>query len=77
MFYKFDVNGIYCGTSKTEVSYSTNVAPPSTDNEKTWVWNHVNWVAMPSGWKPIQHEYTSVTVEPPVEVPSEETPPTE
>lgn len=74
MFYKFDVNGIYGGTSETEVSYSTNVAPTDNNETATWVWNHVNWVAMPLGWKPIQAEYIPIVEETPVEEVTEPTP---
>lgn len=54
MFYKFNINGIYCGTSKNEVEYSTSVAPPDANETATWVWNHYDWVAMPLGWTPVQ-----------------------
>ena len=74
MFYKFDINGIYCGTTSTQEPYSTSVAPPDANETATWVWNHYDWVALPLGWKPIQAEYVAPPV---VETPAESTPPTE
>lgn len=74
MFYKFDINGIYCGTSKNEVEYSTSVAPPDANETATWVWNHYDWVAMPLGWTPVQAEYIPPVVE---ETPTEQTTPVE
>ena len=75
MFYKFNVHGIYCGTSTEKIPYSTDVAPPDENETYKWVWNHYNWIGMPSNWTPVQATY----VEPPVveETPAESTPPTE
>lgn len=75
MFYKFDVNGIYCGTSKTEEQYSTSVKPRDKNETATWVWNHAEWVAMPLGWEPLQVDHRFVIPEAPDDLPSEETPP--
>lgn len=50
MFYVFNVNGLYVGTSETEVLYSTSVAPPDDASQK-WIWNHVNWVGVPTTWE--------------------------
>lgn len=74
MFYKFEISGLYCGTSETEVPYSTSVAPPDENVTAKWVWNHVNWVGLPLTWKYVQAEYVPPVVE---ETPAEETPPTE
>jgi hypothetical protein len=73
MFYKFDTNGIYCGTTSTQEQYSTSIAPPDENETATWVWNHVNWVGLPMNWKPIQPVYVEPLAAPVVE----ETPPTE
>ena len=84
MFYKFDINGIYCGTTSTQEQYTTSVAPPDENETATWVWNHVSWVGLPMNWKPVQAEYIPVVEETPApvveETPApvvEETPPTE
>jgi hypothetical protein len=77
MFYKFEISGLYCGTSETEVPYSTSVAPPDENETAKWVWNHVNWVGLPLTWKYVQAEYIEppVVEETPAETPTEETPP--
>lgn len=80
MFYKFEISGLYCGTSTTQVPYSTSVAPPDENATAKWVWNHVNWVGLPLDWEPIKSEQVPVEiVEEPVveETPAESTPPTE
>lgn len=77
MFYKFNVNGLYIGTSKTQVAYSTSVAPPDDDSQK-WIWNHVSWVGVPITWQYVQPEYKEPPAPPVVEeTPAESTPPTE
>lgn len=50
MFYKFDTTGLFCGTSQVEGPYMTTVAPPDENVTAKWVWNHVDWVAMPLSW---------------------------
>ena len=74
MFYTFNVNGLYTGTSATQTAYSTTVAPPDENITHKWVWNHVNWVGLPLTW-----QYVPATYNPPpvVETPTEPTPPTE
>lgn len=75
MFYMFNVNGLYVGTSTTEVPYSTSVAPPDENVTAKWIWNHLNWVGVPLDWEYVQATYSEPTV---VETPVvEETPPTE
>lgn len=74
MYYKFEISGLYCGTSETEVPYSTSVAPPDENETAKWVWNHVNWVGLPLTWQYVQASYTPPVVE---ETPAESTPPTE
>lgn len=77
MFYKFDINGIYIGTSKTEVPYSTSVAPLDENETATWIWNHVSWIAKPVGWKYPEPQAGPIPVEEVVEEVVEETPATE
>jgi hypothetical protein len=78
MYYKFEISGLYCGTSDEKIPYSTDVAPPDENVTAKWVWNHYNWVGMPSDWTPVQAEYVPVVEEAPatpaVETPAEETP---
>lgn len=69
MFYTFNVNGLYTGTSATQTAYSTTVAPPDNNETAKWVWNHVNWVGLPMDW---YHVDATPNV---VETPPEETPP--
>lgn len=79
MYYKFEISGLYCGTSETEVPYSTDVAPPDENITAKWVWNHVNWVGLPLEWEYVQAQYVepvvvTPVVTPVVETPAEETP---
>ena len=79
MYYKFEISGLYCGTSETEVPYSTSVAPPDENETAKWVWNHVNWVGLPLDWKYVPATYSeppvvTPVVTPVVETPAEETP---
>jgi hypothetical protein len=78
MYYKFEISGLYCGTSETEVAYSTSVAPPDENITAKWVWNHVNWVGLPLEWEYVQATYSEPTVvtpvAPAVETPAAETP---
>jgi len=76
MYYKFEISGLYCGTSETEVAYSTSVAPPDENITAKWVWNHVNWVGLPLDWEYVQATYNPppVVETPVVETPTEETP---
>lgn len=79
MYYKFEISGLYCGTSETEVPYSTSVAPPDENVTAKWVWNHVNWVGLPLEWEYVPATYSEPTVVTPVvtpvvETPAEETP---
>ena len=79
MYYKFETSGLYCGTSETEVPYSTSVAPPNENITAKWVWNHVNWVGLPLEWEYVPAQYNEPVVEeapatPAVETPTEETP---
>lgn len=73
MVYNFNVNGIYVNKTRNRTERCTNVAPPDENETATWVWNHVNWVAMPLGWKPDEAMPTPIetSIE---ETPSEETP---
>jgi hypothetical protein len=68
MFYKFNVNGLYIGTSETEVPYSTSVAPPDDASQK-WIWNHVGWVGMPTTWEYVMPDSVVLPV-PPAEEPT-------
>lgn len=78
MYYKFEISGLYCGTSETEVAYSTSVAPPDENETAKWVWNHVNWVGLPLTWQYVQATYSepvvTPVVTPVVETPAVETP---
>lgn len=76
MFYKFDTNGIYCGTSEIEVAYSTSVSPPDENESAKWVWNHVSWVGLPHSWQPshIPMEIVVEEIVPTVEPVAETTP---
>jgi len=73
MYYKFEISGLYCGTSETEVAYSTSVAPPDENITAKWVWNHVNWVGLPLDWEYVPAQYVASPV---VETPVVETPAT-
>jgi hypothetical protein len=77
MYYKFEISGLYCGTSTEQVPYSTDVAPPDENETAKWVWNHVNWVGLPLTWQYVQATYNPppVVETPVVETPTEETPP--
>ena len=33
MYYKFEISGLYCGTSAEQIPYSTDVAPPDVPKE--------------------------------------------
>ena len=57
MFYKFDVSGLYCGSSKVQIDRSTSVAPPDENITAKWVWNHVNWVGLPLTWEYVPAAY--------------------
>ena len=78
MYYKFEISGLYCGTSDEQVPYSTDVAPPDENITAKWVWNHVNWVGLPLDWEYVQATYNEPTVvtpvAPAVETPAAETP---
>ena len=79
MYYKFEISGLYCGTSEEKIPYSTSVAPPDENITHKWVWNHVNWVGLPLEWEYVPATYSeppAVTpvVTPVVETPAEETP---
>lgn len=74
MYYKFEISGLYCGTSETEVPYSTSVAPPDENITAKWVWNHVNWVGLPLDWEYVQATYSEPPVVTPVVTPVVETP---
>jgi hypothetical protein len=58
MYYKFEIYGLYCGTSEEQIPYSTSVAPPDENVTAKWVWNHVNWVGLPLDWEYVPAEYT-------------------
>jgi len=76
MYYKFDVNGIYCGISEEKIPYSTDIAPPDENTTAKWVWNHYSWIGMPTDWEPIKAQYVEPTVVTPVapaETPTEPT----
>ena len=60
MFYKFDVSGLYCGSSEVQIDRSTPIAPPDENITAKWVWNHVNWVGLPLTW-----QYVPATYNPP------------
>ena len=66
MYYKFEISGLYCGTSETEVAYSTSVAPPDESVTPKWVWNHVNWVCLPLDGEGVQGTYNAHPVVTPV-----------
>ena len=72
MYYKFEISGLYCGTSETEVAYSTSVAPPDENITAKWVWNHVNWVGLPLEWEYVPATYSEppVVATPVVETPA-------
>jgi len=75
MYYKFEISGLYCGTSDEQIPYSTDVAPPDENVTHKWVWNHVNWVGLPLEWEYVQATYSEPpVVETPAETPAEETP---
>jgi hypothetical protein len=75
MYYKFEIYGLYCGTSEEKIPYSTDVAPPDENVTAKWVWNHVNWVGLPLDWEYVQATYNEPpVVTPVVETPAEETP---
>jgi len=78
MYYKFEISGLYCGTSEEKIPYSTSVAPPDENITAKWVWNHVNWVGLPLDWEYVQATYSEPTVvtpvAPAVETPAAETP---
>ena len=77
MYYKFEISGLYCGTSEENIPYSTSVAPPDENVTAKWVWNHVNWVGLPLDWEYVQATYSEpIVVTPVVETPAE-TPPAE
>jgi len=76
MYYKFEIYGLYCGTSDEQVPYSTSVAPPDENITAKWVWNHVNWVGLPLEWEYVPAQYVSPPVveeTPVVETPTEPT----
>lgn len=69
-YYKFTVYGLYDGKVKKEEPYTTSVAPPDENVTAKWVWNHVNWVAMPLDWEYVPAMYVPTplpTQEPAVE----------
>ena len=76
MYYKFEISGLYCGTSEEKIPYSTDVAPPDENVTAKWVWNHVNWVGLPLDWQYVQAEYNPPSVVTPVAptAPAAETP---
>ena len=78
MYYKFEIYGLYCGTSEEKIPYSTDVAPPDENVTAKWVWNHVNWVGLPLDWEYVQAAYSEppvvTPVAPAVETPAAETP---
>jgi len=74
MYYKFEISGLYCGTSETEVAYSTSVAPPDENITAKWVWNHVNWVGLPLEWEYVPATYSEPPVVATPATPAAETP---
>jgi hypothetical protein len=76
MYYKFEISGLYCGTSDEQVPYSCDVAPPDENITAKWVWNHVNWVGLPLDWEYVPATYSEPTVVTPVApaTPAAETP---
>jgi hypothetical protein len=76
MYYKFEISGLYCGTSDEQIPYSTDVAPPDENITAKWVWNHVNWVGLPLEWEYVQAQYVEPVVVTPVApaTPAAETP---
>lgn len=74
MYYKFEISGLYCGTSEEQIPYSTSVAPPDENVTAKWVWNHVNWVGLPLDWEYVQATYSEPSVVTPVVTPVVETP---
>ena len=76
MFYKFDIYGLFAGTTSVAEDRTTTVAPPN-DSNKQWNWNGYNWVGLPLDWKYVQAEYVAPPVVEETPAPTEPTPPTE
>jgi hypothetical protein len=74
MYYKFEISGLYCGTSEEKIPYSCDVAPPDENITAKWVWNHVNWVGLPLDWEYVQATYSEPTVVETPATPAAETP---